>query len=102
MTPAQLKSRPKTQQEKEQFKAIVMSMSRDYNNEMNFQEAVKESHRAWFDSRCVCCDEISIGMQYNVIIDVSVSSGNLNEDEAWQVVATQKDKTLTTQSTFFW
>lgn len=72
---------PKTAQQKEQFKSIIVAMSLDYNNEMNFQEAVKESHRAWFDS--------------------SVSSGNLSEDDSYKVVANQKDKVLTAQSSFF-
>ena len=38
---------PSTFAEKESFKALIKSMARDYNNEMNFQEAVREYYRAY-------------------------------------------------------
>jgi amyloid beta precursor protein binding protein 1 len=38
---------PKTFAEKESFKQSIKSMSRDFNMEMNFQEAVKEYYRAF-------------------------------------------------------
>ena len=79
---------PKTPQQKEQFKAIIISMSLDYHSEMNFQEAVKECHRAWFDS------SISSSAAGNM-------SADCGGDESYRVVANQKGKVLTAQSSLF-
>lgn len=41
---------PKTMMEKEAFKEHIKACSKDYTNEVNFQEAIKEFYRATSNS----------------------------------------------------
>lgn len=45
------KDAPSSFAEKEQFKAVVKSLARDYGRELNFEQAVKESYRAYTPSQ---------------------------------------------------
>eukprot|EP01039_Chlorochromonas_danica_P004628 gene4628-5070_t len=40
---------PSSFADKEKFKVMIKSMARDYNQELNFQEAVREAYRAYCD-----------------------------------------------------
>jgi hypothetical protein len=61
--------------EKEQFRKIIQSLSYDFHNEVNFQEALKESHLAY-------------------------TAGTLS-GEALMLVESQRGRTLSSQSSLF-
>lgn len=42
---------PETYQEKEDFRKLVKGMSKNLNNEINFEEAIREAHLTWVDGR---------------------------------------------------
>lgn len=42
---------PETYQEKEDFRKLVKGMAKNLNNEINFEEAVREAHLTWVDGR---------------------------------------------------
>ena len=42
---------PSTYDEKEEFRSLIKSMSIDYHNELNFQEAHDHAHLAWMDAK---------------------------------------------------
>jgi len=42
---------PETFQEKEDFRKLVKGMSKNLNNEINFEEAIREAHLTWVDGR---------------------------------------------------
>jgi len=42
---------PKTFAEKEEFRKLVRGMAKNINNEVNFEEAVREAHLVWADGR---------------------------------------------------
>mmetsp|Transcript_4397 Transcript_4397/g.6737 ORF Transcript_4397/g.6737 Transcript_4397/m.6737 type:complete len:668 (-) Transcript_4397:52-2055(-) len=42
---------PQTFQEKEDFRKLVKSMAKNLNNEINFEEAIREAHLTWVDGR---------------------------------------------------
>jgi amyloid beta precursor protein binding protein 1 len=42
---------PETFQEKEDFRKLVKGMAKNLNNEINFEEAIREAHLTWVDGR---------------------------------------------------
>lgn len=42
---------PETLQEKEDFRQLVRGMAKNLNNEVNFEEAIRETHLTWVDGR---------------------------------------------------
>ena len=49
--PDDLPRYPKTFQEKEDFRKVVKGMAKNLNNEINFEEAIREAHLTWVDGR---------------------------------------------------
>lgn len=41
---------PSTYEEKEEFRRLIKSMAKDYDNELNFQEGYDQAHLAWVDA----------------------------------------------------
>lgn len=46
---------PETYDEKEEFRSLIKSMARDYDNQLNFREAYDHAHLAW--AKCALSDE---------------------------------------------
>eukprot|EP00956_Cyclotella_meneghiniana_P031378 scaffold82276_cov67-Cyclotella_meneghiniana.AAC.2 len=75
---------PKTYDEKEEFRRLIRSMARDYDNELNFQEAYDHAHLAWVECKLSddsslllekCNEEVLYGMAIDADMDIT-SSGN--------------------------
>jgi len=49
---------PETFQEKEDFRKLVKGMAKNLNNEINFEEAIREAHLTWVDGRV--SDEVKV------------------------------------------
>jgi amyloid beta precursor protein binding protein 1 len=51
VAPTPLPSIPKTMAEKDDFRSIVKQMANNINNEINFEEALREAHLVWSDDQ---------------------------------------------------
>lgn len=78
---------PNTYDEKEEFRSMVKSMSNDYGNELNFQEAHDQAHLVWADDKISdqskevldrCTEEIFYAQAIDADMDTECSSKTVN------------------------